>query len=317
MTTLATDTFVRANQSGWGTASDGINVWSLVRGTTTLAIASNQGTDTVTSGGTFAVIRCGSGTSADTEQVLTFKRQTSADLSGIVCRYTDNSNWYNVNIGAYTNNLVFSKNVAGSYTDVAFGPSVTPTLADNYSIRFRCIGTTIQARMWDTTGAEPGTWDINITDSSLSGAHGFGVMTDPDPGGGTTIHYLNYNATNGSTGGTTTRSLPLRLLLSVQNTRSLPVRLLLRVMHTVSLPVRTRLSVLTTRSLPIRVLLLVQRTLSLPIRLRLLAAVTRSLPIRLRLAVPTALPSTNVTANFRNGAGTGVFRSGIAKEESR
>lgn len=201
MTTLATDNFTRANQSGWGLASDGINTWSLVRGTSTFSIVSDQGAVSGNSGA-FCNERCGSGTSADTEQVVTFNRVNSADVAGLFCRFADVNNWYSINIGEFANNLVFSKMVSGSYSDVAFGPSVTPNLSDTYAIRFRNVGTTIQARMWDTTGNEPSTWDIDTTDSTFSAAGGFGVLADPFTT--TAMTFTSYNATDGSSGPTIT-----------------------------------------------------------------------------------------------------------------
>src|SRR5258708_877432 len=45
MAIIGQDTFARADQSGWGSASDG-QTWSQHQGTMTLAVASNEGTAT-------------------------------------------------------------------------------------------------------------------------------------------------------------------------------------------------------------------------------------------------------------------------------
>ena len=202
MTTLATDTFQRSDQSGWGTASDAVNVWSLVRGLTTLSIVSNQGVDSGNSGlsGPFCIVRCGSLTTADSEQVVTFNRATTSDVAGLVCRYADTNNWYVVNIGEFTNNLVISKKVAGSYSDIAFGSGATYGTGATWSIRFQNIGTALRARIWDASGAEPGTWNIDTTDTSFSAAGGFGILTDPFTT--TPMTYTAYNATDATTGPT-------------------------------------------------------------------------------------------------------------------
>jgi len=41
----------------------------------------------------------------------------------------------------------------------------------DYRFRFRVVGTTIQFRAWAASGSEPGTWQINATDSSLTSGY--------------------------------------------------------------------------------------------------------------------------------------------------
>jgi hypothetical protein len=58
--------------------------------------------------------------------------------------------------------------VGSSWTDVVTqGPSgLTPTAGMTVGVRFQIVGAVIKARMWDTAGAEPSTWAINVTDGS-------------------------------------------------------------------------------------------------------------------------------------------------------
>lgn len=54
------------------------------------------------------------------------------------------------------------------------------TVSNNtaYKMRLECEGTTIRGRMWLASGAEPGTWDIEVTDATYSsGRWGFLVYT--------------------------------------------------------------------------------------------------------------------------------------------
>ncbi len=45
-----------------------------------------------------------------------------------------------------------------------------------YKARFRVVGTTLKAKVWVATDSEPGTWDIETTDSTYtSGVHGLSV----------------------------------------------------------------------------------------------------------------------------------------------
>lgn len=61
-----------------------------------------------------------------------------------------------------------------SYSGTSLG-SVARTFAANttYGFRFRVVGTSLKARTW--TGTEPGTWDIDITDSTYTAAGKAGI----------------------------------------------------------------------------------------------------------------------------------------------
>ena len=305
-TILGQDTFIGRTTSGnWGTASDGVNVWSYVRGTIgiTLSVGSGLGSASGNSS-SFGVVRCGTGTSADTDQIVTFKRTSSADCCGVVARYTDPNNYYVINIGAYTNNLVFSKMVAGSNTDVAFGGSVTPTLADYYSIRFRCVGTTIQARLWDATLTEPTSWDINTTDTTFSGALGYGITIDP--AGATAIVVNNYVATNAAIAmmpvqrnlvqrflllAVKTRDQAQRLRLGVTPLRDITTRFIVAasLLQTRDQAQRLRVQVTNLKNIPQRLVLALAsvQTRDLVQRLRLQGTTLKDIPQRLRVLALT------------------------------
>ena len=112
MTILAQDTFIRANQSGWGTASDG-STWTDPRGAGSYAIASNEGTNS-TNGGTFSVARIGSGTSANQEIVVRLKPADTTSDIGTVARFVDSNNfYYGILVGG---TAVIGKDVAGSFS---------------------------------------------------------------------------------------------------------------------------------------------------------------------------------------------------------
>lgn len=229
MATLGADDYSRLNQSGWGTASDGTNVWVLDLGNSSFSISSNQGAVSGHSNA-FCNMQCGTTTAADTIQLVAFTRANTADVAGAFCRYTNANNWYSINLGEFTNNLTFSKMVGGVFSDVAFGPHITPTIADSYSIRFSVIGSTIKARCWDATaGSEPSTWDINVTDTSLSSAGNFGVIADPFSA--TPMVFTSYLATdaNGPTlpGTTVHIAAPMRFVLTKFVAQTAPLRFVL------------------------------------------------------------------------------------------
>src|SRR5260221_297805 len=175
MTVLGHDTFSRANQSGWGTASD-TQVWVQLSGAETLAIASNEGTAT----GNIGVdnwLALGTTTAADQECRVRFKftNQTN-DVPGVMLRSTAATTAYRVrNNGGL---LGIRRVNAGVSTTV--GTDVSFAISNNtfYWIRAQIIGSTINARMWADGNAEPSTWTLKATDTTpISGAGRFGLYS--------------------------------------------------------------------------------------------------------------------------------------------
>ena len=187
---LAQDTFQRANQQYWGTASDG-NTWGGYANTNTaFSIQNNTGQVANTSGTYDAVL----GPSATDAEVL-FTGSTSSFTKndiGASLRWTDKNNWYR----AYINGtqLVVQKKVNGTVTTLS-AATFAATANTNYSIRFRVVGTTLYAKAWATSGTEPTGWTITTTDSSLSsGQCGIRVTITS----GVTVNITSFQAANPS-----------------------------------------------------------------------------------------------------------------------
>ena len=108
---------------------------------------------------------------------------------GAVLRFTDTNNWYKAYIeGA---NLVVQKKVSGTPTTIGTTP-FTATAGTSYSLRFRMVGTTINAKVWATSTAEPANWIITSSDSTLSSGNcGLRMQL----GTGVTITYTSFLAT--------------------------------------------------------------------------------------------------------------------------
>ncbi len=162
-TTLAQDTFQRANQTHWGTASDGQSWGGDANSQSTFAIASNTGQ--VTNGGSIynAVLGPAAG---DAEVLFSGSLSSFSGTNyGAVVRWTDTNNWYKVYIDGQ--NLVVQKKVAGS-TTVLGTASFPATAGTSYTMRFRVVGSSLYAKVWATSGTEPSTWMVTATDSSLS-----------------------------------------------------------------------------------------------------------------------------------------------------
>ena len=89
---------------------------------------------------------------------------TNSNL-GAVLRWTDANNWYKAYINGTS--LVVQKKVSGATTILGSVP-FTATPGTSYMLRFRVVGTTLFARVWQTGTTEPATWMITVTDTALS-----------------------------------------------------------------------------------------------------------------------------------------------------
>lgn len=158
-TPLGNDTFVRANQSGFGTSWDGQTYTQVGTGTT--AIVGNEGQISATTGDVQMVL--GSNTAGDEDGSTRFAVSTTSMEAGMELRRVDNNNFYRMY--ATTTSLVLVQNVAGVLTTLA---TATLALSINtyYRMRFRVVSSgpaTVQGRVWLDGAAEPTTWEINFS----------------------------------------------------------------------------------------------------------------------------------------------------------
>lgn len=167
-----TDTFIRANQSGWGTASDG-QTWALVgSGTMTATIASDEGTlSGVANSDT--VLQFGSKTVADVEAVCRVTGTNfTLDRLGPILRVQNATNWYQAAI--FNGNLTISKMVSGALSTVAH-VAFASTNGAYYWIRYHVASQFHYVRAWRDGSVEPIGWQVIAQDSSFTVAGGFGM----------------------------------------------------------------------------------------------------------------------------------------------
>lgn len=81
--------------------------------------------------------------------------------------------------------LIIGKLVAGVLSAVAFTAFSLPDDPEDYYIRFRANGTTLKARAWRYDAVEPSTWQVEGTDSDVTGAGyiGLGFAASLNTGG--------------------------------------------------------------------------------------------------------------------------------------
>src|SRR5450755_1899395 len=163
-TTLAQDTFQRANQSQWGTASDGQLWGGDANSSSVFAIAGTTGQLANGTTSYSAVL----GPTATDAQVLFSGSISSFSATatnlGAVLRWTDTNNWYKAYIDGA--NLIIQKKVNGTTTVLKQIPFAAQA-GTAYSLRFSVVGSTLTAKVWPTGGTEPAAWMLTATDSSF------------------------------------------------------------------------------------------------------------------------------------------------------
>jgi hypothetical protein len=172
---LGTDTFQRANQLHWGTASGG-QFWS--------GDANSLGAFSVSGGAGLVTSSTGSKSysavlgpvAADAEVFATSSASSFAHSNvGDALRWADGNNWYKAYVDG--GNLVIQKKVSGITTILASKP-FGATARTSYTIHFRVVGSTLTANVWPTSGAEPGSWMLTATDGTFaSGQAGMHFLT--------------------------------------------------------------------------------------------------------------------------------------------
>src|SRR6266536_1894901 len=142
--TLGTDTFQRANESHWGTASDGQTWGGDANSQKAFSISSNAGLVSNTGGASYSGVL--GPTAANAEVYATGSLSSFSNSNfGDVLRWTDGNNWYKAYLdGAH---LIIQKKVAGTATTLASVP-FTATAGSSYTIHFRVVGSTLTANVW-------------------------------------------------------------------------------------------------------------------------------------------------------------------------
>jgi len=174
---IVQDTFQRPNQSGWGTASDGMT-WS---SGSSLSISSDEGLISNSAASSFATL--GSATTADGNALVRFLvGSTSADTAGIILRHQSNGN---MDLARYDGNghLQFLVMSGGSWTVVS-QTSFSPSAGSFYWLRAEVQGSSVYLKVWAAGSTEPSAWTWSGTSSTITtagemGLYGFAASGTP------------------------------------------------------------------------------------------------------------------------------------------
>lgn len=172
--TLATDTFQRANQSLWGTASDGQTWGGDANAQSFFSIVNNTGHIGSTGSNSYSAVLGASATSSEVYLTGSLTSFASSNF-GPVLRWSDGNNWYKAYIDG--GHLVIQKKVSGTTTTLA-SVAFTASAGTLYTLHFRAVGTTLSASAWPASGSEPAAWMATASDSAFSsGLCGLRVLT--------------------------------------------------------------------------------------------------------------------------------------------
>ncbi|HEV2583737.1 MAG TPA: hypothetical protein VGT44_22950 [Ktedonobacteraceae bacterium] len=163
---LARDTFQRAAQVFWGTASDG-NMW--VGDANSIEIFSiTHDAGLIAAGqGAFNAILGPSSTDAEivvSATVNQFAANGAVNL-GVALRWKDGNNWYKALING--SQLQILSRVQG-VTKVLAAMPFTAAGGTSYTLRFRAMGANLLAKAWLTGQPEPANWLLQTTDTALT-----------------------------------------------------------------------------------------------------------------------------------------------------
>src|SRR6266849_7800440 len=163
-TVLGTDTFQRANQSLWGTASDGQTWGGDANSRSVFSISGNAGLVSTTGSTSYSAVLGPTAANAEVYATSSISSFTNSNL-GTVLRWTDGNNWYKAFIDGAS--LFIQKKVAGTTTILTSAP-FTATAGTAYTIHFRVVGSTLTANVWAASGTEPSGWMVKVSDSALT-----------------------------------------------------------------------------------------------------------------------------------------------------
>lgn len=278
MSQLAQDTFLRANQSGLGTASDG-KTWARDAGVGVSNIVSNQGK--IGPGGNDSQFVLGSGTAGTINILCRVKSGDAGNVAAVLFRYSStggtNPNGYRA--GIFGGNLVVDKYVSGTRTNIG-STSVGYNVGEEWWVRAVASSTSIKATAWKDGTSEPGSPQLNLTDSSNStGLYGISVFMSND-----FTYFDSLTVTDNQSAVQATKDISSRFRLLAQSTKDIASRFRLSAQNTKDLSARLRLFATSTRDATTRLRLLATSTRDIATRLRLLGTLSRDLSLRVRLS---------------------------------
>jgi hypothetical protein len=181
------DQFGRTSASGWGTADTG-QAWTVGSGGAEYSVGSGSGVMDFGGVSTRIARMALANTDSDVQVDISLPvTPTGAKVDVVMAarRSASASTDYRVAASFGTDgnvSIILSRFLAGVGTTLgtvvastAYAPGAT------YRVRLRCVGSTIQAKAWLTSVAEPAAWGVSAVDTNIVSGDGFLLATIPAP----------------------------------------------------------------------------------------------------------------------------------------
>ena len=162
---LATDTFHRANQHFWGTASDGQHTWGQdASNSPDFSITNNTGQihRTVSGHNLYTATLGPNITDAETVVSGMISDFTNSHI-GAMLRWSDDFHYYKAFIDGKNLNILIRMGNQGPTHGIGFAAQPS-TL---YTLRFQVVGTTLRAKAWPAVNTEPSGWMYTFMDNNF------------------------------------------------------------------------------------------------------------------------------------------------------
>ena len=182
------DTFGRTVAGGWGTADTG-QTWTVVGTAADYSVGSGYGSVAQPSVG-IAHLTLAPAPAADVDlylDVATSVLAAGASLfAGPVLRAVSNADFYMARLDFTTTAgivLTVRKRVANVETQLGtVTTTLTHTAGTFYRVRFQASGSTLRAKVWAASAAEPRQWQIEVTDTAITAANSVGTRSFANTG---------------------------------------------------------------------------------------------------------------------------------------
>src|SRR5579884_4038392 len=308
---LAQDTFHGRNVAhSWGTASDGVDVWTFPVGTTSASVSGGTGQLTGAASNTIGFL--GSQTIADGEMRVRVSSSTSSSSLMAVLRATSANTYYRGGIDA-SGQVSIQKVVGGALSDLV-SLSLSWTASTNYWLHFRVQGSVLALSVWQDGGGSEPAFQITVFDTDITGAGQFGIRAKPSSTTATLsfdslVVWASFPFPVMTT--TTTRlalsanrqaDLSLRLRALARTLPQVPMRLVLQLLANLlyrDTPSRLALSATRKQDTHTHLSFFTARLLSLGQRVALLARTGADTALRFFVSSPSVAEWTNLWSRVR------------------
>jgi CSLREA domain-containing protein len=177
---IASDAFERTVANGWGTDAQGCG-WSLIGASRVFSVSGGAGRITPAVGAVREARLALNTADVNIAGQLSFDRLPAAgNTFAYVVARADATNAYRATVRVVTSGAAFvklTKVIANTQSDVAaeVNTGVTTTAGGSLGFRLRIVGGHLRFRVWNTTGAEPATWNTEARDTSITAPGSVGL----------------------------------------------------------------------------------------------------------------------------------------------